>query len=128
MMENEHVLSDLIRKPAGLAGEIDHLNSVVQQKAIELDHLDATIRIFRQHIELEQITPRTVPPRHHALPGEMIRGVQTILREKKAAYIGGDHDPINAAAGNECWRQGTGPHHFKARPGLLTGNARDKGC
>lgn len=82
-MENEHVLSGLISKRAELAGEIDHLTSVVQQKLIELDHLDAAIRIFKPDIDLETIKPKTVPPRHQALPGEMIRGVLTVLREAK---------------------------------------------
>lgn len=83
MMENEHVLSGLIRKRAELVGEIDGLTAIVQQKAIELDHLDATIRIFKPDIDLEQIKPKTVPPRHQALPGEMIRGVLSVLRESK---------------------------------------------
>lgn len=82
-MENEHVLSGLIRKRAELAGEIDHLTSAVQQKMIELDHLDAAIRIFKPDIDLETVKPKTVPPRHQALPGEMIRGVLTVLRESK---------------------------------------------
>jgi hypothetical protein len=82
-MENEHILSGLIRKRSELVGEIDHLTSVVQQKMIELDHLDATIRIFQPDIDLETIKPKTVPPRHQALPGEMIRGVLTVLRESR---------------------------------------------
>lgn len=68
-VENEHVLSGLIRKRAELAGEIDHL--------------DASIRIFKPDIDLEAIKAKTVPPRHQALPGEMIRGVLTVLRESK---------------------------------------------
>jgi hypothetical protein len=83
-MENEHVLSGLISKRAELAGEIDHLTSMVQQKLIELDHLDASIRIFKPDIDLETVKAKTVPPRHQALPGEMIRGVLTVLRESKA--------------------------------------------
>jgi hypothetical protein len=83
MSENEHVLSGLLRKRAELAGEIDHLASVVQQKMVELDHLDAAIRIFKPDIDLETVKPKTVPPRHQALPGEMIRGVLTVLRESK---------------------------------------------
>lgn len=87
-MENDHTVSGLIRKRAELAGEIDHLTSVVQQKMIELDHLDATIRIFKPDIDLEKVKAKTVPPRHQALPGEMIRGVLTVLREAK--------EPINS--------------------------------
>ncbi len=82
-MENDNVLSGLIRKRSEMAGEIDHLTSVVQQKMIELDHLDAAIRIFKPDIDLETVRPKAVPPRHQALPGEMIRGVLTILRESK---------------------------------------------
>lgn len=82
-MENENVLSGLLRKRSEMAGEIDHLVSVVQQKMIELDHLDATIRVFKPDIDLETVKPKTVPPRHQARPGEMIRGVLTVLRESK---------------------------------------------
>src|SRR6185312_16395869 len=83
MSENEHVLSGLLRKRAELAGEIDQLASIVQHKMVELDHLDAAIRIFKPDIDLETVKPKTVPPRHQALPGEMIRGVLTVLRESK---------------------------------------------
>lgn len=48
----------------GLVGEIDHLTSVVQQKMIELDHIDAAIRIFKPDIDLEKVKAKTVPPRH----------------------------------------------------------------
>lgn len=82
-MENDHVISGLIRKRSEMAGEIDHLTSVVQQKLIELDHIDAALRIFDPNIDLEKVKPKMVPPRHQALPGEMIRGVLTVLRESK---------------------------------------------
>lgn len=83
MMDNDHVLSGLLRKRAEMAGEIDGLAAVLQEKMVALDHLDATIRVFKPDIDLETVKPKTVPPRHQALPGEMIRGVLTVLRESK---------------------------------------------
>ena len=50
---------------------------------IALDHLDATIRVFKPDIDLEAIKAKTIPPRHQALPGAMIRGVLRVLRESK---------------------------------------------
>jgi hypothetical protein len=52
-------------------------------KMIALDHLDSTIRVFKPDIDLETVKTKTVPSRHQALPGEMIRGVLTVLRESK---------------------------------------------
>src|SRR5437763_15251635 len=83
MVENEHVLAGLLRKRAELAGEIDALASQVQEKVIALDHLASTIRVFKPDIDLETVKAKSSPPRHQALPGEMIRGVLTVLRESR---------------------------------------------
>jgi hypothetical protein len=79
-MENEHTVAGLIRKRAELAGEIDHLHSQVQEKLIQLDHLDAALRIFQPDIKLEELKPKPIPPRESAMPGEMTRAVLTVLR------------------------------------------------
>lgn len=87
-MENEHVLSGLIRKRSELAGEIDHLESMIREKLVQLQNLDGTIRIFQPDIDLIEIKPRPVPVRDSALPGQMIRAVLTVLREAR--------DPISS--------------------------------
>jgi|HubBroStandDraft_1064217.scaffolds.fasta_scaffold00074_16 hypothetical protein len=80
-MENDNVVSGMIRKRAELAGEIDSLEGLMREKLIALDHLDAAIRIFRPDIDLEEIKPKPIPPRGQAGPGEMIRNLLTILRK-----------------------------------------------
>jgi len=85
--ENEHVLGGLFAQAAvGPARSITYLGRAT--KLIELDHLDATIRIFKPDID-SRPGPKTVPPRHQALPGEMI-GALTVLRESKT--------PLSSAA------------------------------
>ena len=54
-MENEHVISGLIRKRAELAGEIDALEGLMREKLIQLDHIDAAIRIFDPSVDLEEV-------------------------------------------------------------------------
>ena len=79
-MDGEHTINGLLRKRAELAGEIDFLHSKVQEKLIQLDNLDASLRIFQPDIKLEQMKPKPIPPRASAMPGEMTRAVITVLR------------------------------------------------
>jgi hypothetical protein len=79
-MENEHVLSGLIRKRAEVAGELDAAQQRVRQLIIDIDNVDATIRIFAPDIDLEEIRPKPLPPRHAAFKGEIGRAIMDALR------------------------------------------------
>jgi hypothetical protein len=81
-MENEHVVSGLIRKRAEMAGQIEHAQTVLRQLIIDLDNLDATLRLFVPDIDLEDIKPKPLPPRNAAFKGEVSRIVFAVLREK----------------------------------------------
>lgn len=81
-MENEHVIAGLIRKRAELAGQIEHAQTVLRQFIIDLDNLDATLRMFVPDIDLEDIKPKPLPPRNAAFKGEVSRIVFAALREK----------------------------------------------
>lgn len=81
-MEHEHVLSGLIRKRGELAGQIEHAQTVLRQFIIDLDNLDATIRLFDPDIDLAEIKPKPLPPRHAAFKGEVSRIVLTALRQR----------------------------------------------
>ena len=70
-MENEHTISGLIRKRAEIAGQLEAAQTQVRQLIINLDSLDATIRLFAPDIDLEEIRPKPVPPRHTAFHGEV---------------------------------------------------------
>ena len=53
----------------------------MRQIIIDLDNLDATLRLFVPDIDLEEIRPKPVPPRHTAFHGEIARFILTALRE-----------------------------------------------
>lgn len=80
-MENEHVISGLIRKRAELAGQIEHAQTTLRQLIIDLDNLDATIRLFQPDIDLTEVKPKPLPPRHAAFKGEVSRIVFAALRQ-----------------------------------------------
>lgn len=80
-MEYEHTISGLIRKRAEIAGQLDAAQTQVRQLIINLDSLDATIRLFAPDIDLEEIRPKPVPPRHTAFDGEISKIIRDVLRE-----------------------------------------------
>jgi sigma54-dependent transcription regulator len=80
-MADPHVLTGLIKKRAELAGEIEAAQSRLRMLVIDLDHLDATIRLFKPDIDLEDIRPKPLPPQHHAFKGEVTRIVLDTLRQ-----------------------------------------------
>lgn len=84
-MENEHVLSGLIRKRAEIAGELEAAQNRVRQLIIDIDNVDATIRIFQPDIDLDEIRPKPLPPRHAAFKGEISRAILGALRESGEA-------------------------------------------
>lgn len=76
-----NVLHALIRKRAEVAGKIEHCQQELRRLVAEIDHLDATIRIFNPEVDLEAIRPKRVPPRHAAFKGEVMRVVLNELRD-----------------------------------------------
>ena len=82
-MADPHVLTGLITKRAELAGRLEHDQAVVRQLLIDLDACDATIRLFKPDIDLEEIRPKPLPPRHAAYKGEVARIVLGTLRDAK---------------------------------------------
>jgi hypothetical protein len=85
-----HVLYALTRKRAEIAGKIEHNQLMLRQLITELDHIDAAIRIFDPTIDLENIKPKPVPPRHAAFKGEVTRIVLKMLRQAKAPLTSRD--------------------------------------
>ncbi|CAH2407924.1 conserved hypothetical protein [Mesorhizobium escarrei] len=76
-----HVVHALVRKRAEIAGQIEHNQLALRRLIAELDHLDATIRIFEPSIDVGRIPAKPVPPRHAAFKGEVTRVVLSMLRE-----------------------------------------------
>ena len=82
-MTDEHLLSGLLRKRAELAGRLEHHQATVRQLFMDLDNVDATIRMFAPDIDLDEIKPKPLPPRHAAYKGEVARIVLATLRDAK---------------------------------------------
>ena len=53
----------------------------VRQLILDVDNLDATIRMFNPDIDLTEVRLRPVPPRHVAFHGEVSRLILATLRE-----------------------------------------------
>lgn len=79
-MENEHVLGGLIRKRAEIAGQIEHTQVALRKLVVDLDAIDAAIRIFDPTADIGAIKTKAYPPRHAAFRGEMMRHVMGCLR------------------------------------------------
>lgn len=79
-MKNEHVLSGLVSKRAEIAGKLEHHQAQVRQLMIDLDSVDQTIRLFAPDMQLDEIKPKPLPPRHAAYKGEVARVVLGTLR------------------------------------------------
>ncbi len=79
--DQPNVLHALTRKHAEISGKIGHARLVLRQLAVELEHIDATIRIFNPAIDIGAIRAKTVPLRDPAHKGEIARIVIDTLRE-----------------------------------------------
>lgn len=80
MTDRPNTLSGLIDKRREIAGKIEHHQNALRQATADLDHLDATIRLFDPDADLEAIWPRPYPPRNQAFRGEVTRVILTALR------------------------------------------------
>ena len=83
-MADQHVVSALRAKRGELAGRIDALQDQVREAMIDMDHVDATLRLFDPDIELDEIKPKPLPPRHHAFKGQVSRASLAMLRSDGA--------------------------------------------
>jgi hypothetical protein len=79
-MTDTHVISALRAKRGELAGRIDALQDQLREAMIDVDHVDSTLRLFDPDIDLDEIKPKPLPPRHHAFKGQVTRAILTMLR------------------------------------------------
>lgn len=84
MITQPNVVSALRGKRGELAGQIDALQDQLRAAMIDLDHVDATLRMFDPDIELDEIRPKPLPPRHHAFKGQVTRSILAMLRAEGA--------------------------------------------
>ena len=81
-MVTTHAITALRDKRGELAGQIDALQDQLRQAFIDMDHIDATLRMFQPDIELDEIKPKPLPPRHRAFKGQVTRAILAMLRKE----------------------------------------------
>ena len=82
----DYALEALKRKRADMTGEIARCHARLQQLSDDLEHIDATIRLFAPDFVQESILPKVfTPPKSWSKRGEMSRAVLSILRVAKGA-------------------------------------------
>jgi hypothetical protein len=80
----DYALEALKRKRADMTGEIARCHARLQQLSTDLEHVDATIRLFAPDFVAESILPKVfTPPKSWSKRGEMSRAVLSILRVAK---------------------------------------------
>ncbi len=80
----DYALEALKRKRADMTGEIARCHARLQQLSTDLEHVDATIRLFAPDFVQESILPKVFsPPKSWSKRGEMSRAVLSILRVAK---------------------------------------------
>lgn len=84
MVDDNYILTvqGLLRKRAYLSGDIQTTHKRLNAMIAELEHLDATIRLFDPSYTAETVKPKAFrPPEDWAHRGEMTRIVLGILRQ-----------------------------------------------
>lgn len=80
----DYALEALKRKRAEITGEIARCQAGLTKMADDLEHLDATLRLFAPDFVAESILPKVfTPPKSWSKRGEMSRAVLSILRVAK---------------------------------------------
>ncbi|MBY0519937.1 MAG: hypothetical protein K2P79_05875 [Sphingomonas sp.] len=80
-----YMVEGLAKARAELAGEIERTHERLRKLALDLEHIDATLRIVAPEMAVEAIKPKVFrPPADWAKRGEMSRLVLLILRTAKA--------------------------------------------
>lgn len=80
----DYALEALKRKRAEMTGEIARCHARLAQLSNDLEHLDATLRLFAPDFVAESILPKVfTPPKSWSKRGEMSRAVMSILRVAK---------------------------------------------
>ena len=81
---NDIALETLKKKRAEITGEIARCHAAIEKLSADLEHLDATLRIFAPDFVAESVLPKVfTPPKSWSKRGEMSRAVLSILRVAK---------------------------------------------
>lgn len=76
-----NTLAGLVAKRAEIAGQVSHARAAVRQLIIDLDHIDAAIRLFDPDYDVEGIRQKLPTPAHRAVRGDLTRATLDALRD-----------------------------------------------
>lgn len=79
-MAETHVLSALKEKRIKLATEIEAIQAQLRQRVIDLDHCEATLRLFDPEADIGALGPRKVPQVLSDIHGDTGRVILDTLR------------------------------------------------
>jgi hypothetical protein len=80
-IERPNTLAGLVEKRAEIAGQIAHTRAMLRQLIIDLDHVDAAIRLFDPNYDVEGIRQKIPTNAHRAIRGDMTRATLDALRD-----------------------------------------------
>jgi hypothetical protein len=82
--DRSHALSGLVTKRAEIAGRITHTRATLRQLIIDLDNIDAAIRIFDPGYDIDSIKPKAPSPAYSvSFRGEFVRLILDMMRDAK---------------------------------------------
>jgi hypothetical protein len=82
--ERSHALSGLVAKRAEIAGQITHARATLRQLIVDLDNIDAAIRIFDPGYDVDGIKPKAPSPAYSvSFRGEFVRLILDMMRDAK---------------------------------------------
>src|ERR1043165_9404767 len=83
-MTETHVVSALKEKRIKLATEIERLREELRQRVIDLDHCEATLKLFDPDLKIADLGPRKVPQVLSDVHGDIGRVILDTLRQATA--------------------------------------------
>jgi hypothetical protein len=90
-MTDTHVVSALKEKRIQVASQIESLQGQLRQATIDLDHVEAALRLFDPEVELSALSPRKVAPvlaDNHGDTGRVIlETLRTSMRPLTTAQV-----------------------------------------
>ena len=79
-MTDTHVVSALKEKRIAVASQIEALQGQLRQAVIDLDHVEAALRLFDPDVDLAALPPRKVAPVSYDTKGDTGRIILETLR------------------------------------------------
>lgn len=79
-MADTHVVSALKEKRIQVASQIEALQDQLRQAVIDLDHVEAALRLFDPNVDLAALPPRKVAPISYDTKGDTGRIILETLR------------------------------------------------